>query len=358
MANRSYNFKKIINRLMVFVALGILAHVIFLSTTIDRDTFEQIRDLKFRHIALAILLAFGPWVGHVFRVMLWTNFVKQPLSFKDSLSIVIANDLGSSLTPTSVGGGPVKLIMLISKGIDSAKATFIILLSACEDLVFYTVGILLSVYYMSGSGKVFKDVIVDKTQYIGIGAGVILLFYILHKKKILRLNFLTRLLPNKVAAFMKRTRESLKKSGSEIKSTFRAVWKKGKLRFLLSVFLLFFQWFTKFGVLAVVLTAMNIPISGFQVIIKQWIIYMGMLLVPTPGGSGGAEAAFLFMFSKDISGATSNLVVSLWRFFTYYFIMVCSVVIYQFLNIKDIVSQTNGDEVKEVDTQSSKSVKA
>jgi len=97
---------------------------------------------------------------------------------------------------------------------------------------------------------------------------------------------------------------------------------------LLSVLILFFQWFTKFTILAFILHSLNIHFSWFDMYIKQWIVWMSMLVIPTPGSSGGAEAAFLILFKDNLTGDLQNLVVSTWRFFTYYFILILSVIIF------------------------------
>ena len=148
MSKHKYNFAKIINRLFLFIGFGIVAHLCFLLYTTDRHTFSELNKLKPIYLVLISLCALGPWVGHTLRIMIWSKFVDSPLSFKDSLSVVVSNDVGAALTPTAVGGGPIKLAMLISKGMQSSKATFLVLLSATEDLVFYATGIILSFVFM------------------------------------------------------------------------------------------------------------------------------------------------------------------------------------------------------------------
>jgi uncharacterized membrane protein YbhN (UPF0104 family) len=53
-----------------------------------------------------------------------------------------------------------------------------------------------------------------------------------------------------------------------------------------------------------------------------------MLFIPTPGASGGAEASFLLIFGKSIPSEISFLIVSIWRFFTYYYVLIACVILY------------------------------
>lgn len=60
-----------------------------------------------------------------------------------------------------------------------------------------------------------------------------------------------------------------------------------------------------------------------------------------PGSSGGAEAAFLILFKDNLTGDIQNLVVSTWRFFTYYFILILSVIIFN-ITKGEITKKING----------------
>ena len=52
--------------------------------------------------------------------------------------------------------------------------------------------------------------------------------------------------------------------------------------------------------------------------------YVIMSFMPTPGSSGGAEWAFSEVFSKNfvLSGAKTASAILIWRFFTYYLVMI------------------------------------
>ena len=79
---------------------------------------------------------------------MWSRWLDYPISFKSAFAIVMANDIGAAITPTAVGGGPVKIGMLVNKGMPAPKATFMVLLSATEDIIFYGTGIVLTLLYM------------------------------------------------------------------------------------------------------------------------------------------------------------------------------------------------------------------
>ena len=123
-------------------------------------------------------------------------------------------------------------------------------------------------------------------------------------------------------------RSNFSQSLIDMKSNFKFVFSDGKFRMLIGLFVLFLQWMSKFSVLLVILHAFNIDFETIQIYIRQWVVYVTMLFIPTPGASGGAEASFLLIFGKSIPSNITYLVVSVWRLFTYYFILLTAVFLY------------------------------
>jgi glycosyltransferase 2 family protein len=332
MAGKKINFTKIINRLFFFVGIGILIHIIFLLITTDKNAILQLRKLSFLHISGIAILAILPWIFHSLRLMIWTKFVGHPLNFKDCLSVIVANDLGASLSPTAIGGGPVKLALLVRKGLKSSKATFLVLLAGTEDMIFYGVGILLATYFMRDNlVHLIEKIITNTPLLLGIVV-VIGILIALHRFGFEWYRPLLKLIPDRLRLKLGNILSNLKKGFNDVLSSYGEVAKRGKLRFVLTTTLLFMQWISKFSILMLILMALNIPTSYFEVIIRQWIIWMTMLFFPTPGASGGAEAAFLLIFKKQLAGEIVTVIVSTWRFFTYYFVMIAAIVLFQVMN--------------------------
>jgi glycosyltransferase 2 family protein len=326
------DFSKILNRIFFIIGIGLLLHLIFLLSTIDSKSFSLLYRLKFYHYLLITCCAFGPWIGHSFRIVLWSRFFKHPISFKNAFSIVMANDIGSAIAPTIVGGGPMKLGLLVSKGVPAPKATFMVLLSASEDLFFYGFGIVFAFIYMKGIIAHFVERLVSNTPVIiAIVIAIILLFVFKKTTNSLTRNIFSQF-PDSWSQKIDKMKEGVKHYFSEIGSTYRTLFKEGKLLLFFSLIILFLQWFSKFTILAVILSSLGVKFTFFDIYIKQWIIWMSMLIVPTPGASGGAEASFLLLFKNQLSGDLPNLIVSTWRFFTYYFILILSVVLFNVLN--------------------------
>jgi glycosyltransferase 2 family protein len=322
---------KNINRLFILVGVGIVLHVIFLLSTIDKKSFSVLLNIRPLYLLAIALLALGPWIGHTCRVMIWSKFLKHPIKLRDAIHVVVANEVGSAVAPTAIGGGPVKIGMLMKYGVPASRATFMVLLSACEDLIFYLSGTLVTFIYMRE--QIYKmGGFLTQNKWLFFGTLSILFVSIFFKKmtgNLLR-KFL-KILPLKMANKIRYSRKKILSYFSDIGATFGEVIRDGKVSLLMSVALLFFQWFTKFSILVVILYALGIQFEFSDIYIKQWILIITLLFIPTPGASGGAEAGFLLLFGQSLPGDLANLMVSTWRFFTYYYILMMSALIFNLM---------------------------
>ncbi|MBK9257518.1 MAG: flippase-like domain-containing protein [Saprospiraceae bacterium] len=360
MSKKKIDVKKILNRLMLFISFGIVCHITFVLYTTEKDILSQLGHIQWPYFFLILILMVLPWMGYAFRVMMWSKFLGENLPFKDSLKIVITADVASALSPTAVGGAPFKAGLLINRGFSTGKVGFILTLGVLEDIVFYTSGFVFATVYSVGllnklvsTGKNF---IFDfQSFFIWILIAVIL-YITLRKTGVYPQSWrLINMLPFKYKFTYLKLIVKAKHSYGELKECFLYVLNAGKLRMLLSITVLFMQWFAKFSILLVILTALHIDFDTLQIYARQWMIWITMLLIPTPGASGGAEASFLLIFGKSIPSEIVNLIVSLWRFFTYYMILLTAVVVYQsltYFSTKSTVIAIETDEIFKDNTSS------
>lgn len=279
-----------------------------------------------------------PWMAYAGRVKMWTLFLKEKISYADALRVVVTADLSAALSPTAVGGAPVKAALLLNRGFAPGSVGFMLTIGVIEDIIFYSSGIVLAFFFSAGLlTKIFDRVTTFIFEnYIFILAVVIILaiyILLLKKDKIPLALKWQQLIPAKIKTRIYILRSKFYESLKEMGSNFKLAFKDGKLRMAISLIVLFIQWMSKFSVLIVILKAFNIEFDSIQIYIRQWVIYVTMLFIPTPGASGGAEASFLLIFGKSIPSDITYLVVSLWRLFTYYFILFSAVVFYMVLTL-------------------------
>jgi glycosyltransferase 2 family protein len=67
----------------------------------------------------------------------------------------------------------------------------------------------------------------------------------------------------------------------------------------------------------------------------QWVVFTALNFVPTPGASGGAEAAFVLVYSALLPASVIGIATAGWRFLTFYVQLALGSVIFTWLNLAD-----------------------
>lgn len=337
MSSGKLNFKKILNRLILFVALGVGAHVAFVLSTTERSLLNYLGELSILHLLTILVLIICPWLGYALRIRMWSGFLNEKISYADAVRVVITADVASALSPTAVGGAPVKAALLLNRGYAPGSVGFMLTYGVIEDIIFYTTGIVLAGFFSTGLltdiwSKIYLFT-VQNVYAISLTTFIISLYILM-----IRMNAIpsylkiTHYLPQRLKLLITNTKTKFYNSIQGMKSNFTLVWQHGKLRMIFSFAVLLLQWMAKFSVLIVILHAFNIDFEAIQIYIRQWVIFVTMLFIPTPGASGGAEASFLLIFGKSIPSDIAYLVVSVWRLFTYYFILLMAAILYTLLS--------------------------
>lgn len=335
---------------MLFVGLGIVAHILFVIYTTEKDIAAKLAKISPWYFLAIIALMSIPWLGYAFRVTMWSRFLGERISYSDALRIVITADVASALSPTAVGGAPFKAALLVKKGFSTGRVGFLLTWGVIEDILFYTSGFIFAVWFSSGImdnlfGKITGFVKDNSNWFFWIFVFIIS-YIIVVKAKLLPEKFsFSALVPTRLKNSYLKLLVKTRQGYDEMRECFMMVLNAGKWRMLLGITILYVQWFAKFSVLVVILYALNITPDVLQVYARQWIIWITMLFIPTPGASGGAEASFLLIFGKSIPSDVVNLIVSLWRFFTYYLVLLSAVVVYQTLGF------FTGKEISEIEIE-------
>ncbi|HLO54253.1 MAG TPA: lysylphosphatidylglycerol synthase transmembrane domain-containing protein [Saprospiraceae bacterium] len=337
MSSGKLNFKKILNRLILFVALGVGAHVAFVLSTTERSLLNYLGELSVLHLLTILVLIICPWLGYALRIRMWSAFLNEKISYGDAVRVVITADVASALSPTSVGGAPVKAALLLNRGYASGSVGFMLTYGVIEDIIFYTTGIVLAGFFSSGLltdiWSEFYNFLAGNKNTISVIIFILALYIIMIRMNAIPAYLkITHYLPQRLKRLVTSTKIKFNNSLQDMKSNFKLVWQHGKLRMVFSFAVLLVQWMAKFSVLIVILHAFNIDFEAIQIYIRQWVIFVTMLFIPTPGASGGAEASFLLIFGKSIPSDIAYLVVSVWRLFTYYFILLMAAILYTLLS--------------------------
>jgi uncharacterized protein (TIRG00374 family) len=273
-------------------------------------------------LGAALLFTVGRDFFYLLRIRILT---KNHLSWKASFYVIMLWEFASALTPGVVGGAAVAMFILNRESIAFGRSTAIVIITAFMDNLFFVVMIPLVLLTVGQAGIVSSNgetsLFLSSWFWIGflIISGICLFLYLsifwfpnLAGRVLLfvfRLPFLKRW-----KFIAKEWGKDIAISAQEFQQETRAYWFK--------VFLATFgSWMSRYLVINAVLNAfLQLGlVDNFRVLGKQLILWLFMLVSPTPGGSGVAEFAFGELLA-DFSGSTLLLaaLALIWRLISYF----------------------------------------
>jgi len=292
---------------------------------------------------LWILLAMLCMVGRDFAYMLRIRILtKKHLSWKKAFNVILLWEFASALSPGVVGGATVAMFILNKEKIALGRSTSIVMITAMLDNLFFIL-LIPFVFCFISSDMLFPNATwVDKSISLVFwgGFGIIALVCVLlflsifiFPKAIAQLLYKLCHLPflRKFQGKMEQLQHDLQLTSQEMKQENKRFWLGSFGATMLS-------WTCRYLVINCVLAAF-LPISFFNHIFilgKQLVLWIFMLISPTPGASGIAEFAFgelMGDFSSSILLIVALAVI--WRLISYFpYLIIGSILLPKWLQKK------------------------
>ncbi|HRZ41395.1 MAG TPA: lysylphosphatidylglycerol synthase transmembrane domain-containing protein [Bacteroidales bacterium] len=272
-------------------------------------------------IAIAILLQGIRDFAYMVRIRFLTD---GQLTWRESFEVVMIWEFASSVTPSIVGGTALAFIILYREGFSAGRSTAVVMVTAMLDELFYiiTVPIVLLIAgsdsFHLDSGNLPWQIGTRGIFLIGYGFLCLLTLTILAGifispqgfKKVLTSIFRIR--------FLRRWQGPAGKMGDEIIVTSRDM-RSRKWDFWLKAWLItFFSWTARFMVVNALISGVNPVKDHFLLYGRQLVMWVILLISPTPGGSGTAEFFFPLFLGDFIQQGSADLVALFWRLLSYY----------------------------------------
>lgn len=306
---------------LLLIPFGVLGNLALSWATTDRALLATLPALPRGYLYLALVLGLVPWVTNALRLLVWTRFIGTDLSFRDALRIVLGGELGSSVLPSSSGGEIFRWGMMMQRGLSPGAAASVISLGHAEDLLFFLLALPLAVVLSSAwelpiLRSVAGEIEGSAVQVVGVAAvaaAVLWALFLLVLRG--RLGARARGRGLRMAA---RVRRRLRRAWGDFRDVYRLVVERGKSRFLLTMAITAVQWSCRYSVVSALAAFLGADVDPVLFFLLQWVVFTVMLFIPTPGASGGAEAAFYLVYSALLPAPIVGLMTAGWRFLTFY----------------------------------------
>lgn len=312
--------------LVVFILILIIG--VFLSSTDFNKVINALGNVKF----LPMLIAFLVVVCYLIVLALSLVIIERKktdnkISFMDSFNIANSQNFYNGITPFQAGGQPLQFYYYTNKGMSKHKAAAILVVNfTLYQLALTIVSIIamcLYFNYLKNNIEGFTwALITGFTINLSILIGLILIGTSKRFKN-LCVNILKLLSKIKfLKKYLDNTNEKMENFVETFQEGFKEAFKE-KLTLISSLLLKIIALILLYSMPFFAFMALGINIDASKII---FIISMStfanvfMLVMPTPGASGGAEWAFMtiFVMLDNVDTNISAAATLIWRFFTYY----------------------------------------
>ncbi len=228
------------------------------------------------------------------------------------------SELGAAVSPTAIGGEPVKTGMLYQRGVSFGESASLTSIAAVEDLTFYILGLPVAIW-LSAAWKVgriqeFLQRSMGNVQGILLIAGIVLLAVIILWIAIRKADFLSRL------------RKRIHNFWKDFKSLYFSMLRRGKFRFIVNVLLAAIHWGARYSVVTALVLSLGYEVDAMRFFVLQWVVFTVMSIIPTPGATGGAEGVFLIVFGAVLPDEAIGTILVGWRFLDFYFLSILALI--------------------------------
>jgi uncharacterized protein (TIRG00374 family) len=274
----------------------------------------------------ALLFAALRDVGYMFRLRTLSD---KKISWRNIFDDIMLWEFSSAITPSVVGGSGVAIFILSKEGLKVGRSTAIVMITAFLDELFYVV--MVPLLFLFAGLNLFPETIptvdvfgstfgIKQVFWMGYGFMVCLISIIFFGIFISPKGFKGLLVLIFKLPFLKKWQKAASETGEEVITTSDELKGKPVLFWVQTFGATALSWTSRFLVanfLLMAFTSLSFA-DNIMVLSRQLIMWVIMLISPTPGSAGVAELAFGSFLSDYTPVGLTIVLAVLWRLFTYY----------------------------------------
>lgn len=316
--------------LPVLIGLGAVGYMLYKE--LDVDALKQLKFTSVTVVLIFVSLLFMALrdLGYMLRL----NILSEgKFSWKQLFRIIMLWEFSSAVTPSAIGGTGLAVLFINKEGIPLGRSTAIVMATSFLDEVYFIIMFPLLLLFLNNETLFFIPHAESGTAWVA--QNILYMCLIGYAFKFLWVCMLTYGLffnPRGMKYFLlkvfklpilRRFRKGMGRVGTDmVNSSYRLRTKSWKF-WSKSFFVTFLSWTSRYWIVNVLILAFfvsNLTMGDHFIIFgRQLIMWIIMLVSPTPGGSGLAELVFKEFLAEFIPGVGVAVGLAfLWRIITYY----------------------------------------
>lgn len=325
-----------IRKVLIPIVLGLAVTFYFMYEEFDAAAYNAI-DWSLRAffwLFMCLVMMAIRDLGYMIRIRILTE---NKLSWRRSFDVIMLWELASALSPSVVGGSGVAMFILNREKIPLGKSTAIVLVTALLDELFYIIMVPICIL-LAGWQNLFPIELEQSPFGIAMGikglffTGYIFIFaltFIISVSVFVNPGAFRKVLIRIFSLpILRRWRNKVAEVGDEVVITSQEL--KGKnLNFWAKCFgATFLSWTARFMVINCLILAFVASADHFIIYARQMVMWVIMLISPTPGSSGVAEMVFEGFLKEFTMPNLTGFQAFLWRLFSYYPYLIIGVILF------------------------------
>lgn len=278
---------------------------------------------------LAIILAWcfmlGRDLGLSWRFRTITN---KDLTWLQSFRVCMLCEFTSAITPTAVGGSSLGMVFMNREGINFGRATTLMLITLFLDELFFVISCPIIIAF-TPIDVLFSSLSADFTsgvQWVFWGVYIVITIWtiILFLGIIVKPQFIRSIL---ISLFRVKWLRKWEKGVAElgdnmVKASIEI--RERKFRWWVQAFgATALSWTSRYMVVNALFWGFVVGADQWLVLARQFVVWLVLMISPTPGGSGLSEWLFTEYYADMVPTVGLALVIALiWRIISYYIYLI------------------------------------
>lgn len=334
-SNKELTIKKSQIVLPILIGLGIVVYLF--TSNFDQQEFQKISWTQHTLIWLCVSIGVVA-IEHLFFALRLYILSDTEFNFRKSIELIFIWKFSSAVTPTSIGGSAVALVVLSQEKLSTAKTATIVIYTIILDAIFFLIGIPILYFFFGQNIIPTAD-----AQFFGtLGAEIILIItYVIMLIYSILLSWGIFVNPEKIRSllvlccrlpFLKRYKDKAINLGSDILLTSKEIRTKSFRYHFAALGATFGAWIGKFALILAIIIALVPTLQSDVNLIslfysKLQTMFMLIMFFPSPGGTGFAELAFQAFMHGYIPDMFALVIALFWRTFSYYSYLIFGAII-------------------------------
>ncbi|NMC39979.1 MAG: flippase-like domain-containing protein [Bacteroidales bacterium] len=321
-----------LSRIAVPVVIGIAIVVWLMVKEIDASALSYLRITwtSIFWIWVAFLFVLSRTFFYVWRIR---SLCDGNLSWMASLRIILLWEFTSAISPSTVGGTALAVVFLNKEGISVGRSTSVVLLTSFLDELYFVIVFPLLLPFTGmkalfinsseGSGSLLPN---NLTTLAFIGYTIILAWVLIVGYGL----FINPVSIRKLLVYifslpvLKRWKNGAEKAGSDIVAASEELRSKPKSYWFWAAVTTFMSWTLRYLIVnAIILSFFDFG-EHLVLFTRQLVLWIMMIISPTPGGSGFAEIILgnyitdMIPAGQESARSISLTMAVIWRAISYY----------------------------------------